>query len=92
MGRNEDIDMTQVGRPMSELHARLNIFPYWETKKEASAQHQSQGGGGFGGFFPEWVQKRLFNMEYFVRAYPPAENGNWEKDLFAGIKKEAPTR
>ena len=92
MGRNEDIDMTEVGRPLSELHARLNIFPYWETKKEASAQHQSQGGGGFGGAFPEWLQKRLLNMEYFVRAHPPGVDGNWEQVLFAGIKKEAPTR
>jgi LmbE family N-acetylglucosaminyl deacetylase len=92
MGRNDDIDLTQVGRPTEELHARLNIFPYWETKKEASAQHQSQGGGGFGGLLPEWIEKRLLSMEYFVRAHPPAEDGTWETDLFAGIKKEAPTR
>lgn len=92
IGRNEDIDMTQVGRPISELHARLNIFPYWETKKEASAQHQSQGGGGLSSFLPEWLAKRLLSTEYFMRAYPPVEDGTWEKDLFAGIKKEAPTR
>lgn len=92
IGRNEDIDITQVGRPMSELDARLNIFPYWETKRKASAQHQSQGGGGLSGFFPEWLEKRLLNTEYFMRAHPPIVDGAWEEDLFAGIKKEAPTR
>lgn len=86
MGRNEDIDMTQVGRPLADLHARINVFPYWETKQEASAQHRSQGGGaGFGRMLPEWLQKRLFNMEYFVRAYPPPAEGEWERDLFAGL-------
>lgn len=92
MGRNEDIDMTRVGRPLRELDARINIARYWDTKKEASARHQSQGGGGFGGLFPEWLEKRLLSTEYFVRAMPPAGDSGWEEDLFAGIKKEAPTR
>ncbi|MDT8304859.1 MAG: PIG-L deacetylase family protein [Anaerolineae bacterium] len=85
IGRNQDIDITQVGQPLSRLNVRLNIFPYWEVKRDASAQHRSQGGGGFSTTFPEWLQKRLFNMEYFIRAYPPAENGEIDRDLFEGI-------
>lgn len=86
IGRNQDIDITQVGHSLSRLNVRLNIFPYWEVKRDASAQHRSQGGGGFSTTFPEWLQKRLFNMEYFIRAYPPAENGEVDRDLFEGIE------
>lgn len=87
MGRNKDIDITNLGHPMESIHAHLDIFPYWETKQEASAQHQSQGGGsgGVGSWMPDWLQKRVFNKEYFIRAYPPAENGTRERDLFAGV-------
>lgn len=83
VGRNEDIDITSIGRPMDDLHARLNIFPYWETKQKASAMHQSQGGGGgFGAWLPEWLQKRVFGMEYFIQAYPPPTDGVWQRGLF----------
>jgi LmbE family N-acetylglucosaminyl deacetylase len=86
IGRNEDIDITRLGQPLGSLHARLNIFPYWEVKREASAHHQSQGGGGgFAGGLPTWFQKRLFNMEFFIRAYPPAQDGEVDRDLFQGI-------
>ncbi|MFW6183929.1 MAG: PIG-L deacetylase family protein [Chloroflexota bacterium] len=91
MGRNKDIDFTKLGRPMDDLTARINIFPYWEVKQQASAQHRSQGGGGggFASWMPEWMRKRIFNMEYFIRAYPPPEDGVWERDLFAGVDVEA---
>jgi LmbE family N-acetylglucosaminyl deacetylase len=88
IGRNEDIDMTQIGHPLSQLNARLNIFPYWEIKRDASAEHRSQGGGGFGSAFPTWLQKRLFHMEYFIRAHPPAANGEIDRDLFEGVVED----
>jgi hypothetical protein len=86
VGRNEDIDLTKLGRPSQELHAHINIFPYWEVKEEASAQHRSQGGGTtFSRLLPAWLVKRLFSTEYFIRAYPPPENGTRERDFFAGV-------
>jgi LmbE family N-acetylglucosaminyl deacetylase len=88
IGRNEDIDMTQIGHPLSQLNARLNIFPYWEIKRDASAEHRSQGGGGFGSAFPTWLQKRLFHIEYFIRAHPPAANGEIDRDLFEGVVED----
>jgi LmbE family N-acetylglucosaminyl deacetylase len=88
IGRNEDIDMTQIGHPLSQLNARLNIFPYWEIKRDASAEHRSQGGGGLGSAFPTWLQKRLFHMEYFIRAHPPAANGEIDRDLFEGVVED----
>ena len=85
-GRNEDIDLTQLGRSRDELHAGINIYHYWERKQEAGAQHRSQGGGtSMGRLLPGWLQKRLFSTEYFIRAYPPPQEGEWDRDLFAGV-------
>ncbi|MDX1663533.1 MAG: PIG-L deacetylase family protein [Candidatus Promineifilaceae bacterium] len=90
VGRNNDIDLTRLGRPRGELHGRINIDRYWKRKQEASAQHESQGGGtgGFGRSLPVWLRKWLLSTEYFVRAYPSPEKGVWEDDLFAGVKIE----
>jgi len=86
MGRNQDIDFTNLGRPLSEMHLRVNTSDTWETKMAASAEHRSQGGGGgFAGWMPRWLQKRLFRWEYFIRAYPPARNGERDAGFFNGI-------
>ncbi len=85
MGRNNDVDFTKVGRPMKDITTRISITDAWETKREASAHHRSQGGGGFAGRFPQWLQKRLFGSEYYLRAYPPYEGRKPERDFFAGL-------
>ena len=87
MGRNNDVDFTNLGRPMAELHARINTLEFWETKMAASAQHRSQGGGtgGFLSWMPRWLQKRMLSTEYFIRGYPPARDGERISDLFAGV-------
>jgi mycothiol S-conjugate amidase len=57
------------------------------VKKEASAQHPSQGGGtSRNRLLPEWLQKQVWSEETFIRAYPPAPNGYREYDLFNGAK------
>lgn len=84
-GRNEDIDLTQLGRSQDELHARIDIFRYWERKQEAGAQHRSQGGGtSMSRLLPRWLEKRLFSTEYFIRAYPSPQEDGWDRDLFPG--------
>lgn len=90
MGRNEDIDFTQLGLPPHKLHARVNYTDYWDVKQEASAQHSSQGGGAGGSrLLPEWLQKRFLARDTFIRAYPPVPNGYREDDLFAGLADES---
>lgn len=93
MGRNKDIDFTKLGRPMRELHARINTFAYWDTKQAASAQHRSQGGGGggFAGWMPQRMRRRFFGWEYFIRAYPPARDGQRIYDLFEGVEVRTST-
>ena len=90
MGRNEDIDFTKLGIPHNKLHARIDYRHYWDLKRLASAQHQSQGGGTSNSrALPDWIQRRFLSSEYFIRAYPPVADGYVERDLFEGIEAEA---
>jgi LmbE family N-acetylglucosaminyl deacetylase len=84
VGRNQDIDLTQLGYPRQDLHATIDFTPYWETKMRASAAHASQGGNGLNGLLPVWLQKRLLATDTFIRAYPPEPNGFRDDDLFNG--------
>lgn len=87
LGRNEDIDATKLGIDPKKIHATINYAPYWDIKKEASAAHASQGGGGgFTRRIPEVVQKRIFGKDNYIRAYPPVTDGFREKDFFNGIE------
>ncbi len=86
MGRNEDIDFTRLGRPHSQLNARIDYAPYWEVKKLASAEHASQGGGtGNSRALPDWFQRRFMAKEYYIRAFPEVREGYIERDLFTGL-------
>ena len=83
VGINKDIDLTRLGVPSEKVHARIDIRPTWEIKREASAFHATQGGGrGFYPWMPEWLRKQLFGHETYIRAYPPVPDGYREKDLF----------
>lgn len=82
VGRNKDIDLTKLGQPPDKITTRVNVSETWETKRLASAEHKTQGGGSGFGFFPRWVQKRLFNKEFFMRAFPAPRPGERETDMF----------
>jgi LmbE family N-acetylglucosaminyl deacetylase len=81
-GRNKDVDLTRLGYPPESLHTYINYRQYWDVKKQASAAHASQGGGGMNRLMPEWLLKRFFATDTFIRAYPPVSNGFREHDLF----------
>jgi len=85
MGRNNDVDMTQLGVDPGRIHAVINYRPYWDVKQAAGAAHASQGGGGVNRLLPEWLQKLLLAREMYIRAYPSAPDGYRERDLFAGL-------
>ncbi len=85
-GRNKDIDFTKLGMPPKKVHARIDYRKYWDVKREASAHHASQGGGGARfSQLPVWLQKSLFGREMYMRAYPPVPDGFREYDLFGGV-------
>ena len=86
-GRNKDIDLTDLLVDFP-IHVKVNIKPVEEIKREAAAQHASQGGGRF---TRNWslfsVMNWLFGGEdAYMQVYPPV-NGSFRKkhDLFDGV-------
>lgn len=86
-GRNGDIDLAElVAEGDFPIHARIDCRSVSDIRDEASACHVSQGGGGLGRSRPMRLLRRLFgNDETFMRAYPAAEKGLRETDLFTGL-------
>jgi len=83
-GRNGDIDLTDLIADFP-VHVRINIRPVEELKREASAQHASQGGGITSN---RWSLFGIMNWlfgggENYMRAHPPV-NGKFQRtsDLF----------
>lgn len=87
VGRNKDIDLTQLGYPRESLHTTIDFRPYWDIKMRASASHASQGGAGINGLLPAWLQKRLLFTDTYIRAYPSPPDGFRDYDLFNGYHK-----
>lgn len=85
-GRNRDIDLTDLLVDFP-IHVKVNIKSVMKVKREASAQHASQGGGmsrvrGLFGLM-NWL---LGGEEDYMQVYPPV-NGDFrrKRDLFEGI-------
>ena len=82
-GRNKDVNIKELAEYDFPVHVRMDIRPVTEIKREASAQHASQGGGqnqrGLFGLFARLVGAR----EDYMRAYPSV-NGSFKRrsDLF----------
>ncbi len=81
-GRNGDIDLTDLITDFP-IHVRLDTRSVAEVKREASAQHASQGGRQMRRGFMGLVFRLMGEREEFMRAYPPV-NGNFSRktDLF----------
>jgi LmbE family N-acetylglucosaminyl deacetylase len=84
-GRNGDIDLTELVVDFP-IHARVDIRSVAEVKREAGAQHASQGGVGMRRGLMGFVTRVFGEKEEYMRAYPPV-NGNHrvQRDLFDGI-------
>ena len=84
-GRNGDIDLTDLVVEFP-VHVTLDIRPVAEIKREAGAQHASQGGIGMRRGLMGFITKVFGEREDYMRVYPPV-NGNFrrQRDLFDGI-------
>jgi hypothetical protein len=85
-GRNKDIDLKSLADNSFPTHAKINIRPVSEIKREAGACHASQGGIQMRRGLMGFIIKLFGEHEDFMRAYPPI-NGKTKivKDLFEGI-------
>lgn len=85
-GRNGDINLKELAEVDFPIHARLDIRSVAEVKRQAGAQHASQGGIQMRRGLMGFVTKVFGEREDFMQAYPPVEGGFKRKqDLFEGI-------
>ena len=81
-GLNGDVNLRELAEVDFPIHARLDTRQVAAIKREAGAQHASQGGGQTSGWMTV-LSRILGQNEAFMRAYPPV-NGRQKigTDLF----------
>ena len=85
-GRNGDINLKELAEVDFPVHARLDIRSVAEVKRQAGAQHASQGGIQMRRGLMGFVTKVFGEREDFMQAYPPVtEEFKRKQDLFEGI-------
>jgi len=86
-GRNGDVDLVELVEDGNfPIHAEIDIRSVEEIKEAAAACHVSQLQDSTPRRGPlSWFMRRYSKKEQFMRAFPPAEVGLREKDLFAGL-------
>lgn len=88
-GRNNDVDLTSlVGEGDFPVHVAIDYQQVADKQEAAAKCHASQMHSGLGNRWPlSWVLMLIRRKDYFMRAYPEAEPGLKEQDLFEGIKE-----
>jgi LmbE family N-acetylglucosaminyl deacetylase len=86
-GNNGDIDLKDLAEVDFPVHVRLDISSVAEIKREAGAQHVSQGGVGMRQGLMGFITRVFGEKEEFMRAYPPVPDGKYKiaRDLFENI-------
>jgi LmbE family N-acetylglucosaminyl deacetylase len=89
LGRNKDIDLIEISRWDTPVHAKIDVEAYLGHKQTASQAHVSQysSGPGFLRVLPGLLRRRFMRYETYTRAYP-SPNGRIEPDFFAGVQSE----
>jgi LmbE family N-acetylglucosaminyl deacetylase len=83
-GLNQDVNLKELAEVDFPVHARIDITPVAEIKREAGFQHASQGGMQMRRGWMGLMTKMLGEHEEFMRAYPPVLDGRHKvlNDLF----------
>lgn len=85
-GRNGDINLKELAEVEFPVHVRLDIRSVSEAKRQAGAQHASQGGVGMRRGLMGFVSRVFGETEDYMRAYPPVPGRFRRKhDLFDGL-------
>jgi mycothiol S-conjugate amidase len=90
LGRSKDIDLVEISRWESPIHARIHIGDYLPQRIAASRAHASQYSGGpmYIRVLPKFIRRRFMEFDSYTRAVP-APNGTVEHDLFEGVRQPA---
>lgn len=87
MGKNKDIDLTQLSDQEFSIHSRINYASVKNKKDAAAACHASQDGAGLSRGVFRWVKWLLGAKpeDQFMQAYPESDSLITGTDLFFGI-------
>lgn len=85
-GKNHDIDLASLAVEDFPVHAQIEYRSVERRKNAASVCHASQGGAGLAKGPMEWFSRWFGGNDQFFRAVPQAEPGEYETDLFEGVK------
>jgi len=84
-GRNADVNLRELAEVDFPVHVRLDTRAVADIKRQAGAQHASQGGGAGGGPL-RFISKLMGAREEFMQAYPaPGARVRRRSDLFEGL-------
>ena len=92
-GRNQDIDLLEIVGKDYPIHARIDYREVREAREQAAACHASQLAGGLS---RSGILGRIYRaistrpIDVYMRAYPVANHGKLEWDLFAGVTHAPP--
>lgn len=83
-GRNGDVNLLELAEVDFPIHVRVDIRPVMDIKRNASAQHASQGGAQVRRGWMGLVARIFGDREEYMRAYPPVTDGKYKisNDLF----------
>jgi LmbE family N-acetylglucosaminyl deacetylase len=85
-GRNGDINLKELAEVDFPVHVRLDVRSVAEIKRQAGAQHASQGGMGMRRGLMGFILRLFGESEDYMRAYPSVNRRFRRKhDLFDGI-------
>ena len=86
-GRNGDVDLLDLANVDFPVHVRLDITSVSDIKREAGAQHASQGGVGMRQGLMGLMTRLIGEKEEYMRAYPPVPNGKYKvgRDLYDNL-------
>jgi len=84
-GKNGDIDLASIASVSFPTHARIDYRPVAKIRDQASACHESQGGGNMSVGLMGWLRRTFGSTENFMQAYPAPANGHVARDLFEGV-------
>lgn len=88
-GRNHDIDLREITAHDYPVTTKIDTWPYYPIKADASACHHSQDGSAMQlKGWPNAAKRMILGYELFTRA-EPAPNGERyvESDLFEGVSE-----
>lgn len=84
-GRNGDINLKELAEVEFPVHVRVDVTSVAEIKREAGAQHASQGGVGMRRGLMGFITWVFGEKEDYMRAYPPVQDERYKisNDLFS---------